>query len=113
MYILKYLFLVYILASCSSKKKEREGISVIKIQDSLITKRPIWGIFKEDLSKGIFFKNESGFYILITGESLYFITKDEKIIKDKIMLHFIREDGTFNNLSFQFKNKQIQEPFPF
>lgn len=65
--------------------------------------------FEEDLTFGTFFKTNSDFYVLVSDPNLFFITKDKNATKDKIMLHFIREDNSFKNLSFNFENKEYQQ----
>lgn len=65
--------------------------------------------FKNDLKLGKFFKTRSDFYLLISDTNLYFITSNNKEIDEKVMLHFIREDNTFNNLSFMFEDLQHQQ----
>lgn len=73
----------------------------------IIGRNVIEGEFEKDLQTGVFFKNESGFYILIGEESIYFIASGNKKNNSNIMLHFLRENNTFINLSFLFKNKRI------
>src|SRR5690606_15982350 len=43
--------------------------------------------FEKDLNAGIFFKNDSGFYILIAEDNIYFITYDDRKLNSNIMLH--------------------------
>lgn len=65
--------------------------------------------FKKNLRYGKFFKTNSDFYILLLDHEMFFITKDDNDIKDKMMLHFIKEDNTFNNLSFNFNSREYQQ----
>lgn len=65
--------------------------------------------FKTDLRLGKFFKTKSDFYILLSDNNMFFITDKSKPIDEKVMLHFIREDNTFNNLSFKFEPLQYQQ----
>ena len=71
--------------------------------------------FKKDLSFGAFFKTKSAFYILLSDDKVFFIAKNEDKINEKIMLHFIRKDNSFNNKSFKFKtnlyNIFLEKPY--
>lgn len=69
--------------------------------------------FENDLVFGKFFKTKSDLYILLTDTNIFFIAKSENAIRENIMLHFIRQDDTFKNLSFNFdghKYEQFLEP---
>lgn len=65
--------------------------------------------FLKHLHYGKFFKSSSDFYILLSDDNMFFITNNNNAIKEKVMLHFIREDKTFNNLSFEFEPLQYQQ----
>lgn len=65
--------------------------------------------FFKHLRSGKFFKSSSDFYILLSDGNMFFITDNNNAIKEKVMLHFIREDNTFNNLSFKFEPLQYQQ----
>ncbi|MGC1633602.1 MAG: hypothetical protein WA749_15945 [Gelidibacter sp.] len=64
--------------------------------------------FKNHLQYGKFFKTKSDFYILLSDHNLFFITNNNKAIDEEVMLHFIKEDNTFNNFSFKFEPLQYQ-----
>jgi len=65
--------------------------------------------FKNDLKFGKFFKTKTDFYVLLSDPNIFFIAKKNNVINEKFMLHFIREDNTFNNKSFTFKTKEYQQ----
>lgn len=60
--------------------------------------------FEKALKYGVFFKNPHGFYILIDMDDIYFITNTKEMVEDKFMLHLIKEDNSFINRSFKFKD---------
>lgn len=60
--------------------------------------------FKSDLTNDKFFKTKSNFYILLSDTAIYFITRND-IRNKKIMLHFVNEDNSFSNKSFNFDNQ--------
>lgn len=67
--------------------------------------------FIDDLNSGKFFKTKSDLYILLTDTNIFFIAINENAVKEGIMLHFIKskQDNTFKNLSFNFKDKEYQQ----
>ncbi len=67
--------------------------------------------FAQDLKTGVFFENPFGFCIVLVEKNLYMITPLEKEVKDKIMLHFVNEDYSFENRSFSFNNFRIDSYF--
>lgn len=66
--------------------------------------------FKKELEFGSFFKSKMSFYVLLSDTNIYFITKNEDLITEKFMLHYIMEDNSFINNSFNFNNK-LYNPF--
>jgi len=65
--------------------------------------------FENDLFFGKFFKTKSDLYILLTDTNIFFIAKNENAVKENIMLHFIRQDDTFKNLSFNFEDHKYEQ----
>lgn len=65
-------------------------------------------MFKKDLKDGVFFENPFGFYVLLTKTNVYLITAKDKNLLSPIMLHLVKQDNTFENLSFKFNSKEIQ-----
>jgi len=67
------------------------------------------------LNHDVFFKNDFDFYILLNDLEIFLITAGNKNLDSKIMLHLVRQDNSFKNLSFDFRDKEYQmyleEPF--
>jgi len=65
--------------------------------------------FENALAKGVFFQIRNGFFILLYDDILYFITADEANLTDRVMLHFIKDDHTFENVSFPIEQMEYQQ----
>ncbi|MFD2563568.1 hypothetical protein [Aquimarina rubra] len=65
--------------------------------------------FKKSLKTGKFFKNKWGDYILLSDTYIYFIVQSDRNLDDKFMLHFVKNDNTFENRSFSFSSKNFQD----
>ncbi|MGW9684611.1 hypothetical protein [Flagellimonas sp. 2504JD1-5] len=63
--------------------------------------------FIKDLNQGTFYENPFGFYVLLTQNHIYLITTPKTTLEAPIMLHFVKEDYTFTNSSFNFSNHSI------
>lgn len=64
--------------------------------------------FENDLNFSAFFKTKAEFYILLSDTSIFFISKKKDIIFKKMMLHFLRDDNSFLNNSFDFGDHNYQ-----
>ncbi|MBA4745341.1 MAG: hypothetical protein H2058_08785 [Muricauda sp.] len=61
--------------------------------------------FAMRLHTGSFYRNTFGFYVLLSKNELFMITPKEVAAKNKMMVHLIKENGDFDNLSGLFSNK--------
>lgn len=77
--------------------------------DKIIGLNVLHDDFENTLRTKPFFKSKEGFYVLLSDNFLYLIASGESSIKDKIMMHFIREDNTFSNHSFYFEENRYQD----
>ena len=96
-----------VIFSCKDNKKNTELNEVFQKTTSKLKE----STFLVDLEQGSFFENPYGFYVLLTMEDLYIITSDTSNLCPKFMLHFIKEDNTFDNLSFVFSSKELITAF--
>lgn len=62
--------------------------------------------FAKRLFEGTFYKNSFGFYVLLADNELFLITKNQVASKNKIMVHLVKENGDFDNLSALFSSKR-------
>lgn len=65
--------------------------------------------FEKALKSGVFFKINHDFYILLYNSEGYVISTKPNDIENKFMLHLIKENNEFDNLSFYFKNNNYQQ----
>jgi hypothetical protein len=65
--------------------------------------------FVASLETGVFFEINNGFYILLSDDQLYIIASEIVQLNDKLMLHFVKSDNTFDNHSFFFNSKEYQD----
>jgi hypothetical protein len=56
-----------------------------------------------------FFKTSQNLYILLNDDFIYFLAPKDYQIDSKFMLHYIKDDYTFINSSFYFKDFKIQD----
>lgn len=64
--------------------------------------------FVKSLKNDVFFRNEHGFYFVLNDREIYFITDKNNNLNDEFMFHLIREDNSFSNYSFSFKDFEFQ-----
>ena len=95
--------------------KENYSNQFIEILNKNLLNNDFQNDFENDLVFGKFFKAKSNLYILLTDTNIFFIAKNENAVKEDIMLHFIRQDDTFKNLSFNFEEHEYQQflEYPF
>lgn len=65
--------------------------------------------FEKTLEIGVFFKANKDFFILMSNEEYYVISDSHNLDDYKFMFHLIKEDNTFENLSFNFKTNKYQQ----
>lgn len=97
---------IFIISGCKNDIKSLTHFT--KQAETKIVKQD----FINDLTHGKFYENPYGFYILLTHQDLYIITQDTTQIKEKFMLHFVKEDNSFDNHSFIYNSKRIKQVLP-
>jgi hypothetical protein len=65
--------------------------------------------FQNSLKTKSFFKTSQNLYILLNDDFIYFLAPKDYQIDSKFMLHYIKDDYTFINSSFYFKDFKIQD----
>lgn len=93
-----------LLVSCKQKDNNH---SLDKVTKSLFSRIKETDLNK-DLQNSFFFRNPNGFYIFLTKTHLVIITEDSTDLDLKFMLHFVKENNTFDNYSFQFSDKELK-----
>ncbi|NCP83740.1 MAG: hypothetical protein CO068_04635 [Flavobacteriaceae bacterium CG_4_9_14_0_8_um_filter_34_30] len=96
------LFFILLLFSCQNNKTSLNNFEKGTIDSTTL-------IFENHLFNSSYFKNAQGFNIFINPNDtlIYIIFDKSKYKKDKFMLHFIKEDNTFINYSFEIEKETI------
>ncbi len=97
----------FMFFSCIQNKKDVEKTQITR--DTIMV--PEKSTLSEDLENGSFFQNPHGFYVLLTTNDLIIFTKNTTDVTPKFMLHFIKENNTFDNYSFVFSDKELKTSF--
>lgn len=74
----------------------------------LINKNIIYEDFLKILEHGKFFKTLNGFHVLLLDDQFFLFANDQNNLIDKFMLHLVRDDNSFENLSFMFDDKSVE-----
>jgi len=93
-----------LLVSCKQKDNNHSSDKVTKNLFSQLKETDL----NKDLQSSFFFRNPNGFYIFLTKTHLIIITEVTTNLDLKFMLHFIKENNTFDNYSFQFSDKELK-----